>query len=110
VSDKSQNLQHEIVQASENNTRVNIRSGGSKSFLGVTQEAQTLDVQHHSGVISYEPTELVITARSGTPLSALNATLSEKGQWLAFESPAHWPDLQDLTSAAHAITFLAVAS
>ena len=87
MSDKCQNLQHEIVQASENNTRVNIRSGGSKSFLGVTQEAQTLDVQHHSGVISYEPTELVITARSGTPLSALNATLSEKGQWLAFEPP-----------------------
>jgi len=88
VSDNSQNLQHAIKQAIENNTALDILAGGSKSFLGVRHEAQILDMQTHNGVVSYEPTELVITARAGTPLSVLKDTLLERGQWLPFEPPA----------------------
>ncbi|MNZ52260.1 putative FAD-linked oxidoreductase [compost metagenome] len=50
-------------------------------------DAQTLDVRGHSGIVSYDPTELVITARSGTPLAELQATLDEAGQMLACEPP-----------------------
>lgn len=88
MSDNSQNLQHAIKQAIENNTALDILAGGSKSFLGVRHEAQILDMQTHNGVVSYEPTELVITARAGTPLSVLKDTLLERGQWLPFEPPA----------------------
>lgn len=49
--------------------------------------AQTLDITPYRGVISYEPSELVITARAGTPLSEIEQTLAEHGQALAFEPP-----------------------
>jgi len=44
-------------------------------------------VAGHRGIVAYEPTELVITARAGTPLSELEATLEERGQMLPFEPP-----------------------
>jgi glycolate oxidase FAD binding subunit len=46
-----------------------------------------LDTRGYQGIVSYEPSELVVTARCGTPLAELEATLAEKGQCLAFEPP-----------------------
>ncbi|MFQ5938340.1 MAG: glycolate oxidase subunit GlcE, partial [Acidiferrobacterales bacterium] len=43
------------------------------------------------GIVSYEPTELVLTARAGTPLKEVEATLDDGGQMLAFEPP-HFGD------------------
>jgi glycolate oxidase FAD binding subunit len=66
-----------------------IRGGGSKDFYGEPFDSAlpVLDTRGHSGIISYEPSELVITAKAGTPLLELEAALAEKGQCLAFEPP-----------------------
>ena len=57
-----------------------LRGGGSKDFWGASLEGEVLDTRGYAGIISYEPSELVVTARCGTPLAELEATLAEKGQ------------------------------
>ena len=64
-----------------------LRGGGTKSFYGNAPRGDVLDVRGHAGVASYEPTELVVTARAGTPLAELEATLARSGQMLPFEPP-----------------------
>jgi glycolate oxidase FAD binding subunit len=64
-----------------------IRGGGSKDFYGLPAAGEPLDVRGHAGIVAYEPTELVVTARGGTPLAELEAALSASGQMLAFEPP-----------------------
>lgn len=64
-----------------------LRGGGSKDFYGGELAGEVLDARAHAGIVSYEPTELVVTARCGTPLAELEAALAEKGQMLAFEPP-----------------------
>jgi glycolate oxidase FAD binding subunit len=64
-----------------------IRGGGSKDFYGGPLVGDLLEVGAHRGLVSYEPSELVVTARAGTPLAELEAVLAERGQWLAFEPP-----------------------
>jgi glycolate oxidase FAD binding subunit len=64
-----------------------IRGGGSKDFYGNTPHGEVLDTRGHAGIVAYEPTELYITARCGTPLAAIEAALAESDQCLAFEPP-----------------------
>ena len=64
-----------------------IRGHGSKGFLGGPHIGQPLDVTGLAGISSYEPSELVVTARAGTPLAELEAVLAQQGQCLAFEPP-----------------------
>lgn len=64
-----------------------IRGGGSKDFYGNSGHGEILDVAGHQGILAYEPSELVITARAGTLLVELEAVLAEKGQCLPFEPP-----------------------
>lgn len=64
-----------------------LRGGGSKDFYGNGARGDVLDVSGHKGIVAYEPTELVITARAGTPLAEIEAALAERGQMLAFEPP-----------------------
>lgn len=71
------------------------RAGGSKDFLGRTVQARTLDCSRHRGVVNYEPMELVVTARAGTPMRELDAMLAENGQMLPFEPP-HFGDAATL--------------
>jgi len=80
----SHQLQQQIAQAYSANTPLSICGGGSKDFYGRKIQCDNIDVTAHSGIISYEPTALVITARSGTPLSEIENTLKEKGQILGF--------------------------
>jgi glycolate oxidase FAD binding subunit len=68
-----------------------IRGGGTKEFYGGPLVGQLLDTRALSGVSSYEPSELVVTVRAGTPLSELESVLAEKGQCLAFEPPHFGP-------------------
>jgi glycolate oxidase FAD binding subunit len=65
-----------------------IRGGGSKDFYGQAPAGEILDTRGHSGVVEYEPTELVITAKCGTPLAEITSLLSARRQMLAFEPPA----------------------
>jgi glycolate oxidase FAD binding subunit len=71
---------------------LDIRGGNTKGFLGGAQVGDSLDVSGYRGIVSYEPTELVITARCGTPLHELEAALAEKGQCLPFEPPHFGPN------------------
>jgi glycolate oxidase FAD binding subunit len=64
-----------------------IRGSGSKAFYGHAVNGEALDVTGHRGIISYEPTELVITARTGTPLAEIEAVMRGQGQMLGFEPP-----------------------
>jgi len=76
-----------VRAAAAQRTPLRIRGHGSKDFYGESLQGTLLDTTAHSGIVSYEPTELVITARAGTPLAELEAALAEKGQCLAFEPP-----------------------
>lgn len=68
-------------------TPIAIRGGGTKDFYGNTPQGETFDPRAHAGIVAYEPTELVVTARCGTPLAELEETLAASGQMLAFEPP-----------------------
>jgi glycolate oxidase FAD binding subunit len=64
-----------------------LRGGGSKDFYGGTLVGEVLDTRGYSGIVGYEPTELVITARAGTPLAELESALAARRQVLACEPP-----------------------
>lgn len=80
-------LTDKIRAAAANKTPLCIRGGGSKDFYGGPLRGEALDVGAYRGIVDYEPTEIVITARAGTPLAEIEAALREKGQMLAFEPP-----------------------
>jgi len=80
-------LRDRIVAANASKTALRIRGAGTKDFYGESFDGDVLDTRPHRGIISYEPTELVITARCGTPLSEIDATLESHGQFLPFEAP-----------------------
>ena len=76
-----------IRAAAASGTPLRIRGGGSKDFYGERVEGEWLETSALSGITSYEPTELVVTVRAGTPLAELEAVLAERGQCLPFEPP-----------------------
>lgn len=76
-----------IRNAHASHTPLRIRGGGSKDFYGAMLAGEVLDVAGYRGIVAYEPTELYVTAKCGTPLAELEAVLAEKGQMLAFEPP-----------------------
>ena len=76
-----------IRDAAARKEPLRLRGGGSKDFYGGAPAGEILDTRGHAGIVSYEPTELVVTARCGTPLAELEAALAERGQMLAFEPP-----------------------
>ncbi|RMQ50132.1 Glycolate oxidase FAD binding subunit [Pseudomonas cichorii] len=86
--DASQALLDQVNQALHDTTPLRIQGGNSKSFLGRNLAGQVLDTREHRGIVSYDPTELVITARAGTPLSELLQVLDDAGQMLPCEPPA----------------------
>lgn len=88
MTDLIKELLEQVTAARAANSTLNIRGGGSKDFLGREQSADaTIDVGEHTGIVSYEPVELVLTARTGTRLQDIEDTLAEHGQALAFEPP-----------------------
>ncbi len=64
-----------------------IRGGGSKDFYGGPISGAVLDTRGHAGIVNYEPTELVVTARAGTPLVELESALAARRQFFACEPP-----------------------
>lgn len=86
-NDISQKLAEAVKAAAAARTPLTIAGSGSKRFYTGKPEGEPLDVTGHRGIVSYEPTELVVTARAGTPLAEIEAALSEKGQMLGFEPP-----------------------
>lgn len=82
-----QHLIDQIQTAAAQHTPLRIRGDGSKDFYGETLQGELLDTRAYCGIVSYEPSELVVTVRAGTPLAELEAALVEKDQCLAFEPP-----------------------
>ena len=82
-----QQFRDTIVAATERKTPLRIRGGGSKDWYGQALQGDILDTRIHAGIVAYEPTELVIVARCGTPLADIEAALDERNQMLAFEPP-----------------------
>lgn len=81
-------LRDRVRAAAAARTPLCIRGGGTKDFYGQPQAGEPLEMRGWHGIVGYEPTELVITARCGTPLAEVEAALAERGQMLAFEPPA----------------------
>jgi glycolate oxidase FAD binding subunit len=86
--DDSQSLLEQVNQALENATPLRIQGSNSKGFLGRATAGEILDTRSHRGIVSYDPTELVITARCGTPLAQLTQVLDAAQQMLPCEPPA----------------------
>ena len=80
-------LTDRVQAARADKTPIDIRGGGTKAFYGGVPTGEPLDVAPLAGISSYEPSELVVTVRAGTPLAELEAALAEKGQCLPFEPP-----------------------
>lgn len=76
-----------IRRAGAEGRALRFRGGGTKDFYGQALTGEILDTRTYRGIVDYDPTELVITARCGTPLSEIDAALAVHGQMLAFEPP-----------------------
>lgn len=87
MADISAQLRDQINAARQQGSALKIVGGGSKEFMGRDVGGSVLNVGEHSGIVSYHPVELVLTARAGTPLSEIEAALDEQNQMLSFEPP-----------------------
>lgn len=87
VQDCSARIAEQVREAAAAGTPLAIIGGNSKPQLGRRVAGTPLHVAAHCGIVSYEPTELVLTARAGTPLVDVERLLADHGQMLAFEPP-----------------------
>ncbi|MBC7436593.1 MAG: glycolate oxidase subunit GlcE [Bdellovibrionales bacterium] len=88
-----QDLVERIRTAAASGTALRIRGGGTLDFYGQAFAGEVLDTRAYAGVTSYEPSELVVTARAGTSLAELEALLEQQGQCLPFEPPHFAADM-----------------
>lgn len=86
-----EHFREQVLGAAAAQRTLRIRGGGTKDWYGQRLEGDILDTRLYNGIVDYEPTELVITARCGTPLAHIEAVLAERNQMLAFEPP-HFGD------------------
>jgi glycolate oxidase FAD binding subunit len=82
-----QTFKERIATATASKSSLRIKGNGTKDWYGQSLQGEVLDTTAYSGIIAYDPTELVITARAGTSLREIGKALSEKNQMLAFEPP-----------------------
>ena len=87
-----QALSDRIRDAADRKAALRLRGGGSKDFYGNEPRGELLDTRGYAGIVSYEPTELVVTARCGTLLAELERILGQNGQCLPFEPPHFGPE------------------
>lgn len=81
-----------VADAIRRGETLDIRCGGSKAAIGMPRpDAGVLDMAGLAGVVDYDPAELVLTVRPGTPLAEVEALLAGHGQMLAFDPFEHWP-------------------
>jgi glycolate oxidase FAD binding subunit len=85
-------LREQVMSAHQERRPLRLRGSGTKDFYGEETHggsaATVVDLRAYRGIVDYEPSELVITARCGTPLAEIESALSQRGQFLAFEPPA----------------------
>ncbi|HEX4880463.1 MAG TPA: glycolate oxidase subunit GlcE [Limnobacter sp.] len=76
-----------VEKAARNQTRLRPVGGGTKNFYGGPLDGEEVDLRPWQGIVEYEPTELVMTVKAGTPLHTVEAALAAEKQELAFEPP-----------------------
>ena len=76
-----------VNAAAQAGSALRIRGAGSKDFYAQRLQGEVLDTTAYQGIIDYQPTELVVTLRAGTPLAELESVLAQQGQCLPFEPP-----------------------
>lgn len=88
MTDMAMDIASRVKAAYQTHTPLNITGEGSKSFLGlISADATPLDVKGHCGIIEYDPAELVMVARAGTPLQEIVNLLDDNQQIMGFEPP-----------------------
>lgn len=90
-ADLTEALAAQVREASAAGTPLRIQGGGTRGFHGRPVAGERLDMAGHRGIVDYDPSELVITARAGTPLAEIEAALAAEGQMLCFEPPSFGP-------------------
>lgn len=80
-----------VRSADADGLRLRLHGGDTKAFFGEAPRGEPLDLRPYAGIVAYEPTELVVTVRCGTPLAELESVLAERRQCLAFEPPHFGP-------------------
>jgi glycolate oxidase FAD binding subunit len=80
-------FREQILNAAQNKTSLSIEGGGTKFWYGNLNHFEKLHTSSYSGILEYQPEELVITACAGTPLKEIQTALADKNQVLAFEPP-----------------------
>jgi glycolate oxidase FAD binding subunit len=81
-----------VLAAAGRGTPLRLRGAGTKDFYGESLAGEILELSAHRGIVSYDPSELVVRVRCGTPLSELERELARAGQFLAFEPPLFGDD------------------
>ena len=88
VSDLEQ-VRDAVQDAVSAQSRLEVRAAGTKRHLGrIAAYDAVLDVSAFNGIIDYQPEELVLTLRAGTPMDAVETALADARQMLAFEPPS----------------------
>jgi glycolate oxidase FAD binding subunit len=87
--DLTQLLADRVRTASAQRQPLRLVGGDTKRFYGRPVDADALELRGHAGVVNYDPAELVLTARCGTPLAGIDTLLATNGQRLAFDPPRY---------------------
>ncbi|WP_322008717.1 glycolate oxidase subunit GlcE [Paraburkholderia sp. J12] len=88
TQDHSAALIEQVREAVATKAPLFIRGGASKPFPGRRVDANSIDTRAHRGIVNYDPTELVVTVRAGTPVAELDEVLDAAGQMLPCEPAA----------------------
>jgi glycolate oxidase FAD binding subunit len=80
-------LREQVLTAHAQRRPLRVRGAGTKDFYGESMGGDLLEVCAWRGIVAYDPSELVVSARCGTRLSEIERALAEHGQMLAFEPP-----------------------
>lgn len=78
-----------LRDAADRREPIELRGGGSKAAIGAERDATIVDMRGFAGIVDYDPPELVLTARAGTPLDEIEALVEAQGQMLAFQPYRH---------------------
>ncbi len=85
--DCSEMLREQVASAQARQAALRIHAADTRAFYGRAVRGEPLNISDHRGIVDYQPSELVVTVRAGTPLADLEAELESCGQMLAFEPP-----------------------
>ena len=91
MTDAFLELRERVSEAFTRNQQLVIQGNNTRHFYGRDTRGEIIRTTDCTGIVDYEPTELVLTARAGTTVTEVERTLAEQGQCLAFDPPRFGP-------------------